>query len=84
MQESTTYRVHLTTEEDLKQKITKKKSNSNNAENDSKKAAIKQETSPEGKVCPLCGQGTIIKGRTAFGCSRWREGCNYRLPFSNQ
>lgn len=84
MQESTTYRVHLTTEEDLKQKINKKKSNSNNAENDSKKAAIKQETSPEGKVCPLCGQGTIIKGRTAFGCSRWREGCNYRLPFSNK
>ena len=37
--------------------------------------------SPEGQPCPLCGQGTIIRGKTAFGCSRWKEGCTYRLPF---
>ena len=37
-----------------------------------------------GAPCPLCGQGTIIKGKTAFGCSRWREGCTWRLPFSSQ
>jgi len=35
----------------------------------------------EGDVCPLCGQGHIIKGKTAFGCSRWKEGCTYRVPF---
>ena len=35
----------------------------------------------EGDVCPLCGQGRIIRGKTAFGCSRWREGCTYRVPF---
>lgn len=34
-----------------------------------------------GKPCPICGQGTIIKGKTAYGCSRWREGCNFRKPF---
>ena len=34
-----------------------------------------------GKPCPLCGQGTLIKGKSAYGCSRWREGCTYRLPF---
>ena len=34
-----------------------------------------------GTPCPLCGQGTIIKGNTAYGCSRWREGCTYRKPF---
>lgn len=34
-----------------------------------------------GKPCPVCGQGTIIKGKTAYGCSRWREGCNFRKPF---
>ena len=34
-----------------------------------------------GQPCPVCGQGTIIKGRTAYGCSRWREGCTYRKPF---
>ena len=36
-----------------------------------------------GKPCPLCGQGTIIKGKTAYGCSRWREGCNWRQPFES-
>ena len=35
-----------------------------------------------GKACPLCGKGTLIKGKTAYGCSRWREGCTYVLPFS--
>lgn len=31
-----------------------------------------------GDPCPSCGDGTIITGRTALGCSRWREGCGYR------
>lgn len=32
-------------------------------------------------VCPLCGSGHILKGKTAYGCSRFREGCTLRLPF---
>ncbi len=32
-------------------------------------------------VCPVCKTGKIIKGRTAFGCNRYREGCNYIIPF---
>ena len=35
-----------------------------------------------GQPCPLCGQGHIIKGKTAYGCSRWKEGCTYRQPFT--
>lgn len=35
----------------------------------------------EGHACPKCGQGFIIKGHTAYGCSRWREGCDWRFPF---
>ncbi|MEG2514578.1 MAG: hypothetical protein RSA92_04510, partial [Bacteroidaceae bacterium] len=31
-----------------------------------------------GKPCPLCGKGTIIKGKTAYGCSLWKEGCTFR------
>lgn len=34
-----------------------------------------------GLRCPVCHQGTIIKGHTAYGCSRWKEGCTYRFPF---
>lgn len=40
-----------------------------------------QVESIEGKICPLCGKGTILKGKTAYGCSRWKEGCDYRLQF---
>ena len=36
---------------------------------------------PEDLACPSCGQGTVLRGRAAFGCSRWREGCGWRLPF---
>ena len=36
-----------------------------------------------GLPCPVCGQGTIIKGHTAYGCSRWKEGCTYRRPFDS-
>lgn len=32
--------------------------------------------------CPLCGSGHIVKGHTAFGCSRHREGCGLRLFFT--
>lgn len=32
-------------------------------------------------VCPICGKGTVIKGKTAYGCSEWKSGCNYRKPF---
>jgi DNA topoisomerase-3 len=34
-----------------------------------------------GQPCPLCGKGYVIKGKTAYGCSEWRNGCTYRKPF---
>ena len=34
-----------------------------------------------GVVCPVCGQGTLIVGRRAWGCSRWKEGCGAVFPF---
>ena len=52
-----------------------------------KSAAIKRskrttaKTPIEGSACPKCGKGIIIKGHTAYGCSEWRKGCNWRLPF---
>ena len=42
---------------------------------------VKTRESNEGDVCPKCGQGHIIKGKSAYGCSRWREGCDYRVSF---
>ena len=34
-----------------------------------------------GLMCPICRKGTIIRGRTRYGCSRWQLGCNYAEPF---
>lgn len=31
-------------------------------------------------TCPKCKKGTVIKGKTAYGCSEWKGGCNFRLP----
>lgn len=69
-------RVTILTEEDLKKKKSTKPKN--------KKPAQQQQTPliEAGAPCPVCGKGTIIKGKTAYGCSRWREGCNFRHPFA--
>ncbi len=56
---------------------------------DTKKTESKEQKKPrspriksfEEINCPLCGQGHILKGRTAFGCSRFREGCSLKLDF---
>ena len=40
-----------------------------------------QSESLVGQPCPVCGKGTIIKGKTAYGCSEWRNGCTYRKNF---
>lgn len=37
-----------------------------------------------GSKCPLCGEGKVIKGKTAYGCSRWKEGCTWRKPFGKK
>ena len=34
-----------------------------------------------GKPCPLCGKGHIVKGKTAYGCSEWKNGCTWRRAF---
>jgi len=103
LRDNSNRKIAITTEEDLKKRITKKKDapkakvkvsqkggniNENKAANNSTETNPAIEAPPQvianeptGQVCPLCGKGTIIKGRTAYGCSRWREGCNYRLPF---
>ena len=87
MTDNSNRHVTVTTEEDLKKKKTKKPA----TEASKKTATAPKKTASEsphaasdeliGKPCPLCGQGTIIKGKTAYGCSRWKEGCNWRKSF---
>ncbi|MCB0851352.1 MAG: DNA topoisomerase III, partial [Bacteroidetes bacterium] len=41
----------------------------------------KTDSSQEAIPCPKCGIGTVMKGKTAYGCSRWKHGCDFRFPF---
>ena len=45
------------------------------------KSVSKPPVITEGAPCPKCGKGVIIKGRTAYGGSLWREGCDWRQSF---
>ena len=90
-------RVTVTSEEDVKAAAKKGSAGKDAATKPAaaktprKKAAPKVEkkaVEPEivgddmvGKICPLCGKGTIIKGKTAYGCSEWKNGCGFRKPF---
>lgn len=45
-------------------------------------AAKKKETKPDASInCPKCKNGTIIKGKTAFGCSAFKDGCDFKINF---
>ncbi|MFA9195048.1 DNA topoisomerase 3 [Flavobacterium sp. FBOR7N2.3] len=32
-------------------------------------------------ACPKCQKGTIIKGNTAYGCSQYKSGCDFKVTF---
>jgi len=90
-------RVAATTEEDLKKKAPRKKGGGDAPAGFKPKTPspkpqtpapsaeeIKANYNPDdmiGMPCPVCKQGVIVKGRTAYGCSLWQQGCTYRLPF---
>ena len=82
--------ITVTTEEDLKKKIARKKTSAATSTTKSSKKQSPTASSPRrlpandsilGQVCPVCHQGTIIKGKSAYGCSHWKSGCAFRLPF---
>lgn len=82
--------ITVTTEEDLKKKIARKKTSiPTSTTKPSKKQSPTASSSRRlpandsilGQVCPVCHQGTIIKGKSAYGCSHWKSGCTFRLSF---
>ena len=91
LRDNTNRRVTILTDEDLKKKKKTTKKKTTTAKADNKKTDAPQPTPPDstsaddsiiGTTCPICGKGTIIKGKTAYGCSNWRNGCTYRIDFN--
>ena len=83
MSDASNRRVTVLTDEDLKK--TRKRTPDKAVQALPKKSTPKKKTEPQdplvGQPCPLCGKGHIIKGKTAYGCSEWKNGCTYRQPF---
>ncbi len=42
----------------------------------------KKETTPAIPLCPLCKKGNILRGKTAYGCSAYKDGCTFRLDYA--
>ncbi len=36
---------------------------------------------PDALTCPKCKKGTVIKGNTAYGCSEYKSGCDFKVTF---
>ena len=62
--------------EEAKPKKTRKKSDSTK-----KKTTTQKAEAPKPIVCPACGKGNIIKGKKAYGCSAYADGCRFIIPF---
>lgn len=83
IRDNTNRRVSVT---EVLEKTKKKSDKSKTSRQTKKKETVadspKVDDSIIGTVCPLCKKGTLLKGRTAYGCSEYVNGCTYRVPFT--
>ncbi|WP_315351335.1 DNA topoisomerase 3 [Segatella oris] len=85
LRDNSNRRVTILSDEDLKKKTKKKAAPKSTEKKVSKKdKTLKPSDELIGKPCPLCGKGHIIKGKTAYGCSCWKDGCKFVLPFNDK
>ena len=85
LRDNSNRRVTILSDEDLKKKTKKKAAPKSTEKKVSKKdKPLKPSDELIGKPCPLCGKGRIIKGKTAYGCSCWKDGCKFVLPFNDK
>ena len=40
-----------------------------------------EQKTPRVLLCPRCKKGLIMKGKSAWGCAEYRNGCQLRIPF---
>jgi DNA topoisomerase-3 len=43
--------------------------------------SIEKKAASDALSCPKCQKGTVIKGNTAYGCSGYKSGCDFKVPF---
>ena len=47
------------------------------------KAEAKSNTASDALACPKCKNGTVLKGNTAYGCSDYKLGCDFKVTFDD-
>ena len=76
----------ITIEEAVKEQPKEEKKEKNPRKPRAKKEeAPKEKTAPkqpEKPVCPVCKKGSILRGKTAYGCSEYKNGCTFRLDYA--
>lgn len=69
-------------------KAEEEKPKKSKATSTSKEAREKKPRKPRKKsvsapvVCPICHKGTLLRGKTAYGCSEYKNGCTFRLDYA--
>ena len=62
-------------------KEAKKKESASDGENAEKKPRKPRAKKEKPLLCPVCGKGSILRGKTAYGCSEYKNGCNFRMNY---
>lgn len=66
-------------------RLERKGANISHTENVPKKVAAVEKKKTSGisaETCPKCKKGNLLKGKSAFGCSQYKSGCDFKLPFT--
>lgn len=69
-------------------KAEEEKPKKSKASSASKEAGEKKPRKPRKKavpapaICPICHKGTLLRGKTAYGCSEYKNGCTFRLDYA--
>ncbi|MCB0445684.1 MAG: DNA topoisomerase III, partial [Gelidibacter sp.] len=69
--------VYEVRSETVKANISSENNTKNKTKHTAKKAVV------ESILCPKCKKGVVIKGKTAYGCSSYKTGCDFRFSFED-
>ena len=78
--DQSTHSIAYTEAEPLPTKV-KESSKEAPKEKKARKPRVTKSKAPD-LTCPRCKKGTILRGRTAYGCSEYKSGCTFRLDYA--
>lgn len=71
----------ITIEEDDKGAKANPSDDGDSKKEKSKRTKKAKDDKPAELICPKCKKGKVLKGSNAYGCSAYKDGCDFRLLF---